>query len=202
MLAALGFLSLEGRPEQMPPALLALHRCWLDSWVGIGAVEHRTYRQEYDLALTRYAYEGWRATFYNSGKELRAGEGRLAVHDPALGGRALEQGVQVCISGPRGDLRLIDGLLERGQELAAEDPGEDPASEDGNGTSDTDPLIIGWVSDSCVRGSVGLTLCPGKKQRDGVFAHWDRDLAKDLGAIHDSDATSLVSLVEDDWSRS
>jgi hypothetical protein len=27
------------------------------------------YRQGYDLSLTRYASEGWRATFYNSGKE-------------------------------------------------------------------------------------------------------------------------------------
>jgi hypothetical protein len=68
MLAALGFLRLEVRPENMPPALLALHR-WLDSWVGIGAIERGMYRQGYDLSLTRYASEGWRATFYNSGKE-------------------------------------------------------------------------------------------------------------------------------------
>jgi hypothetical protein len=52
----------------MPSALLALHR-WLDSWVGIGAIERGMYRQGYDLLLTRYANEEWRATFYNSGKE-------------------------------------------------------------------------------------------------------------------------------------
>jgi hypothetical protein len=38
-------------------------------WAGIGAVERGMYRQGYDLSLTRYASEGWRATFYNSGKE-------------------------------------------------------------------------------------------------------------------------------------
>jgi hypothetical protein len=41
----------------------------LDSWAGIGAVERGMYREGYDLSLTRYANEGWRATFYNSGKE-------------------------------------------------------------------------------------------------------------------------------------
>jgi hypothetical protein len=68
MLAALGFLKLEVLPEKMPPALLALHR-WLDSWAGIGAVERGMYRQGYDLSLTRYANDDWRATFYNSGKK-------------------------------------------------------------------------------------------------------------------------------------
>jgi ribosomal protein S12 methylthiotransferase accessory factor YcaO len=69
MLAALGFLRPEVLPENMPRALLALHR-WLDSWAGIGAVERGMHRQGYDLALTRYTNDGWRPiTFCNSGKE-------------------------------------------------------------------------------------------------------------------------------------
>jgi hypothetical protein len=68
MLVALGFVGLKVEPERMPPALRALHR-WLDSWTGIGAIERGMYRQGYDLSLTRYMNEGWRATFYNSGKE-------------------------------------------------------------------------------------------------------------------------------------
>lgn len=69
MLAALGFLRLEG--SSIPPAVLALHR-WLDSWAGIGAIERGMSWQGYDLSLTRYANEGWRATFYSSGKEHSA----------------------------------------------------------------------------------------------------------------------------------
>jgi hypothetical protein len=71
MRAALGFLQLDARPETMPPALLALH-CWLDSWIGIGLIERGMARQGYDLSLTRYANEGWRATFYVTGREHSA----------------------------------------------------------------------------------------------------------------------------------
>jgi len=56
---------------------------------------------------------------------LGAGERGLAVHHPARGGRALEPGVRVFIAWP-GNLGAIDGGLEFGQELAAEDLGEDP----------------------------------------------------------------------------
>ena len=65
MLATLGFLRLEGQP---PPVLEALHR-WLDSWKGIGLIEHGMSWQGYDLQLTRYDEQGWRATFYMSGME-------------------------------------------------------------------------------------------------------------------------------------
>jgi len=63
--ATLGFLRLEG---QLPPVLLALHR-WLDSWRGIGQLTIGMARQGFDLQLTRYAEQGWRATFYTSGRE-------------------------------------------------------------------------------------------------------------------------------------
>jgi hypothetical protein len=65
MLAALGFLRLEG---QLPPALVTLHR-WLGTWRGIGHVAVGMARQGYDLQLTRYDEQGWRATFYMSSME-------------------------------------------------------------------------------------------------------------------------------------
>jgi ADP-ribosyl-[dinitrogen reductase] hydrolase len=64
-------------------------------------------------------------------------------------------------------------------------------------TSDTDPLRIDWLSTPCPDARISLTLCPGKKQQNGVFAHWDRDLTADLGVVHDSDARILVSLIQD-----
>src|SRR3970282_1162641 len=60
------------------------------------------------------------------GKDLLGpGKRWLAVHDPALGGGAREPVVRVVIAA-RGDRGASDGRLELGQELAAEDLGEDP----------------------------------------------------------------------------
>jgi len=50
------------------PVLGAL-RSWLNSWRGIGDVERGMARQGYDLQLTRYDANGWRATFYTTGME-------------------------------------------------------------------------------------------------------------------------------------
>jgi hypothetical protein len=50
------------------PVLGAL-RSWLNSWRGIGDVEHGMAHQGYDLQLTRYGERGWRATFYTTGME-------------------------------------------------------------------------------------------------------------------------------------
>lgn len=44
-------------------------KTWLDSWRGIGAVAVGMARQGYDLQLTRYDEQGWRATFYTTGME-------------------------------------------------------------------------------------------------------------------------------------
>ena len=44
-------------------------RTGLDSWSGIGHVAVGMARQGYDLQLTRYDEEGWRATFYTTGME-------------------------------------------------------------------------------------------------------------------------------------
>jgi hypothetical protein len=81
MRAALGFLQLDGQAETMPPALLALHR-WLDSWIGIGLIERGMARQGYDFSLTRYANEGWRATFYVTGREHSATRATGSAWEP------------------------------------------------------------------------------------------------------------------------
>jgi len=64
LIAALGFAGLRSTPSH--PALHALHR-WLDTWRGIGDVAVGMARQGYDLQLTRYDEQGWRATFYTTG---------------------------------------------------------------------------------------------------------------------------------------
>jgi hypothetical protein len=73
LLATLGCLALtavpHGRP--LPPELDILHR-WLDTWDGIGLIERGMAREDFDLSLTRYADEGWRATFYTKGREHSA----------------------------------------------------------------------------------------------------------------------------------
>ena len=63
MLATLGFLRLQG-PQL--PVLQVPHR-WPDSWRGIGDITVGMARQGYDLQLTRYDEQGWRATFYMTG---------------------------------------------------------------------------------------------------------------------------------------
>jgi hypothetical protein len=54
--------------RSLSPVLDVLHE-WLDSWPGIGVIERGMARQGYDLQLTRYANEGWRATFFLTGRE-------------------------------------------------------------------------------------------------------------------------------------
>jgi protein-tyrosine phosphatase len=60
-------------------------------------------------------------------------------------------------------------------------------------TSVNDPLRIGQVSCPGTSGAIGLTLCPGKKDRE---RGWDRDLDIDVAAIRDWGAQVVVSLIE------
>ena len=62
--AALGFALLPAHRYQPEVAML---RRWLDTWPGIGAIAVGMGRQGYDLQLTRYAEQGWRANFYTTG---------------------------------------------------------------------------------------------------------------------------------------
>ena len=68
MFATLGSAALPRVPTDMAPAFKALHQ-WLDGWKGIGDIEAGMRRQGYDLYLARYGDEGWRCTFYTTGKE-------------------------------------------------------------------------------------------------------------------------------------
>ena len=63
-------------------------------------------------------------------------------------------------------------------------------------TSDGAPLRIDVVACPGGVGRIGMTLCPGKKQRGAQSGTWDRDLAADLEGVRASGATTLVSLIE------
>ena len=64
---ALSFLGLDVPPAAMPLELCALH-AWLDTWHGIGLIEHGMARQDRDLSLTRYL-DRWGASVFVTGME-------------------------------------------------------------------------------------------------------------------------------------
>jgi hypothetical protein len=51
-----------------PAPVVAGLRTFLGGWLGIGRIVVGMARQSYDLQLTRYGEEGWRATFYPAGR--------------------------------------------------------------------------------------------------------------------------------------
>jgi len=64
-------------------------------------------------------------------------------------------------------------------------------------TSTTDPLRIDEVRVPGTRGLIGLTICPGKQQADGLSGTWRRDLDADLRAIAAWGASLILNLVEE-----
>jgi hypothetical protein len=62
---ALAFLGLDLPPASQPSGLRALH-AWLDTWHGIGLIEHGLARQERDLELICYG-DRWGAGVYWTG---------------------------------------------------------------------------------------------------------------------------------------
>lgn len=64
-------------------------------------------------------------------------------------------------------------------------------------TSLTDPLRIAEVRHDAFPGALGITFCPGKKQRDGSSGIWNRDLATDLDDVRQWGTTAVISLIED-----
>ncbi|MBP6582244.1 MAG: ADP-ribosylglycohydrolase family protein [Chromatiaceae bacterium] len=62
-------------------------------------------------------------------------------------------------------------------------------------TSQTHPLRIDAVV-APGGGYIGMTFCPGKKQKNSLSGHWDRDLATDLAVISAWGARALVTLME------
>jgi hypothetical protein len=55
-------------PTTAEPAMVAGLHSWLDRWPGIGRITVGITRQGFDLELTRYDGEGWRATFFPAGR--------------------------------------------------------------------------------------------------------------------------------------
>lgn len=65
-------------------------------------------------------------------------------------------------------------------------------------TSSSHPLRIDAVPYGSNGGRIGMTFCPGKKQRHSKFGSWwDRDLDLDLRAIKAWGADTLVTLLEE-----
>ena len=62
-------------------------------------------------------------------------------------------------------------------------------------TSEDDPLHIPAL-EAPGGGRIGVTICPGKKDPNGLSAIWDRDLALDLAAIRDWGASTVVCMME------
>jgi protein-tyrosine phosphatase len=60
-------------------------------------------------------------------------------------------------------------------------------------TSVTDPIRVDFVAHDAhgLPGRLGLTFAPGKSGR-GVYANWDRSLAKDLARLRDVYGTKVV----------
>jgi ADP-ribosylglycohydrolase len=65
-------------------------------------------------------------------------------------------------------------------------------------TSRSHPLRVDDLAIEGLSGVIGLTFCPGKKQRGALSGDWDRDLAADLEVIKSSGAKALVTLMETD----
>ena len=65
-------------------------------------------------------------------------------------------------------------------------------------SSATHPLRIAEVRPRGDRGTIGITLCPGKKQPHGMSGSWARNLETDVKAIRDWGATMVLTLVTDE----
>ncbi|TXG94127.1 MAG: phosphatase [Zoogloea sp.] len=63
-------------------------------------------------------------------------------------------------------------------------------------TSKSHPLRIDAVQARPDWGLIGMSLCPGKQQVDGLSGHWQRDIDMDLARIQAWGASIVVSLVE------
>lgn len=63
--------------------------------------------------------------------------------------------------------------------------------------SSSDPLRIDEVAVPGARGVIGLTFCPGKRQREAISGAWERDLDTDLAAIASWGARAIINLVEE-----
>jgi ADP-ribosylglycohydrolase/protein-tyrosine phosphatase len=63
-------------------------------------------------------------------------------------------------------------------------------------TSKTHPLKIGTLTLTNTSARIGVTFCPGKRQRNAMTGIWERNLDVDLAAIREWGATHLLTLLE------
>ena len=63
-------------------------------------------------------------------------------------------------------------------------------------TSISHPIRVDWVYIDDQKGKVGLTFCPGKKQKYAMTGSWKRDLDIDMKDLKDKDCAALVTLME------
>ncbi|PRH81319.1 hypothetical protein C6N40_13260 [Arenimonas caeni] len=82
---------------------------------------------------------------------------------------------------------LLDGLLKRRLPARPVDVAVK--------TSASHPIRVATLKAGA--GRIGVTFCPGKKQRNAISGAWDRDLATDLAALGSWGARHLVTLIED-----
>lgn len=64
-------------------------------------------------------------------------------------------------------------------------------------TSSNSPLQIASVTFPSGNGLIGMTLCPGKKDKYSINGPWERDLQTDLTVVQEWGAQALVSLMEE-----
>ena len=64
-------------------------------------------------------------------------------------------------------------------------------------TSESHPLRIDPVGINGLKGRIGLTFCPGKKQGNALTGTWDRNRIRILDSIRDFGSKALVTLMED-----
>jgi len=65
-------------------------------------------------------------------------------------------------------------------------------------TSQSHPLQIKAVRPGDGSGRIGITLCPGKKDPQGLTGAWNRDLGLDLDEVQHWGATAVISLITDE----
>jgi hypothetical protein len=75
-------------------AMVALAR-WMDSWVGLGAIVARMNAQGFDVQLTAYAGENWRATFLIAGVSIDAQ--LVAGSKPPRDSTAVSRSASSCV---------------------------------------------------------------------------------------------------------
>lgn len=66
-----------------------------------------------------------------------------------------------------------------------------------NHRSDTHPIRIDSVQPNRGWGLIGMSFCPGKKQRNARSGHWHRDLDADLARVQQWGTCMVISLIEE-----